>query len=118
MAEQSLADLLFMPEDLSSRNTQKLLAVQGQERHPLLEGLKDYSFKGSFSLSTAVKFYKDNPVEVLGTHSSGQPFLAIRQLGQGKIINFSMQLSGGPNYPGLSDPGVQKLILNSLSWAN
>jgi hypothetical protein len=53
---------------------------------------------------------------MLATDENGQPMLAIRSLGDGRIVNFAMELSGSGDYPGLTDPGVQRLLLNCANW--
>jgi uncharacterized protein YjbI with pentapeptide repeats len=115
---KSMSDILFMPEETTNRTPQVLTPVPGEELHPLLEGISNYTFKGALSLATGVDFFKVNKPEILATYTGGYPMLAVRLLEKGKAINFPVNLSGGPNYSGLADPGIQKLLLNTVNWAN
>jgi hypothetical protein len=95
--------------------------VSGQEGHPVLAGLPS-SFTFTADGHDAGP-QVDGSSTVLMQTSTGGPAVLVRQLGTGKVVNFSF----APNYPfdesgmphdlvTLLDGNVKALYVNSVSW--
>jgi hypothetical protein len=109
------------PEHNCSACTVTLERLPAGEGHPVLEGLPA-------SFSVAADGHDAGPAKdfatVLMQVSSGGPAVLVRELGSGRVVNFSF----AANYPWtdeggthelltLKDANVQQLYLNAVRWA-
>jgi hypothetical protein len=95
-------------------------AVLEQQGHPLLAGIpSEFTFEADGHLGGPQVEFGTEPSTVIMALPSGTPGVLVRNLGQGKVVNFSF----APNYSlagsghTLQDPNVQQLYVNAVRWA-
>jgi uncharacterized protein YjbI with pentapeptide repeats len=113
---RDMRDLQFMREDEQENATYTFKPATGQESHPLLEGLQGKSMKGLYSTCNALETYGTNEPLVIASDDNGSPLLAIRNIGDGRAINFPLALSGDQDYQGMTNPVFQQLMINAVNW--
>jgi hypothetical protein len=92
--------------------------ISGQESHPLLAGVPNTFtfFADGHSAGNQVAF-ATNPSTVLMRVNAGGPAVLVRQLGSGRVVNFSV----APNYgssTSLTNINIQQLYINAVLWAS
>lgn len=99
-------------------------AVEGQEGHPVLAGLAaGFSFTADGHDAGPAVDFESNPSTVLMRVRAGGPAVLVREVGAGKVVNFSV----APNYPldevgdlrvpvTLDDSDIKRLYINSVRW--
>jgi thrombospondin type 3 repeat protein len=95
--------------------------VSGQEGHPVLAGIpSSFTFQADGHDAGTKGAFETDPSSVLMQVSSGGPAVLVRQLGAGRVVNFSF----APNHDHadgdgatLLDPNVQKLYVNAVRWS-
>jgi hypothetical protein len=94
-------------------------AVLGQESHPVLAGLPSSFTFPADGHDASPKPGSDATTVVLMHSPSGGPAVLVRQVGSGKVVNFSF----APNYADLpadrrtlEDLKVQQLYINAVRW--
>ena len=94
-------------------------AVSGQESHPLLTGIPaSFTFHADGHDASPKPSGDDPATVVLMRVPTGGPAVLARQLGAGKVVNFSF----APNYAltgetgTLTDPRIQQLYINAVRW--
>jgi hypothetical protein len=93
--------------------------VQGQERHPVLAGIPStFTFRADGHDAGAQLPFASNPSTVLMRVPSGPPAVLARQVGAGKVVNFSFAPNYGLGSLGITllDPNILRLYLNSAIW--
>ncbi len=100
-------------------------AVPAAAGHPVLAGLPaSFSFTADGHDAGPQVDFASNPSTVLMRVPSGGPAVLVRELGAGRIVNFSF----APNYYWddlgniqepvmLQDPTIQQLYVNAVQWA-
>ncbi len=93
--------------------------VAGQENHPVLAELPSSFTIYADGHDASAKSTSDAATVVLMRSPSGGPAVLVRQVGSGKVVNFSF----APNYSDipssrqtLADPKVQQLYVNAVRW--
>jgi hypothetical protein len=91
--------------------------AQGQEGHPILAGVSSpfTFFADAHDAADAVSF-ANNPVTVLMRAASGGPAVMVREVGAGRVVNFSI----AANYfaqQTLLDENIQRLYINAVAWS-
>jgi hypothetical protein len=101
-------------------------AVAGQESHPVLAGLpSSFVFHADGHDAGALFEFTDQQPTVLMQVPSGRPAVTVRELGTGKVVNFSF----APNYPyndqgdiippsTLLDSHIKGLYVNAVRWVS
>jgi hypothetical protein len=92
----------------------------GQEAHPLVAGLpSEFTFEADGHMGGPQVEFGSEPSTVIMQLPSGTPGVLVRNLGLGKVINFSF----APNYSlageghTLQDGNVRQLYVNAVQWA-
>ena len=93
--------------------------VAGQVGHPVLAGIPNsFTFLAEAHSDGPQVAFAVNPSTVLVNATAGGPAVLIRQVGSGRVVNFSI----APNYFGgtvlLSNPTIQQLYINAVLWAS
>ena len=93
--------------------------VQSQSSHPVLNGVADnftFAADGN-SAGQLFGFAGNQPVVLMTQAASGRPAVAIREVGLGRTVQFSV----APNYLGqgqeLLVADIQRLYANAAAWA-
>jgi hypothetical protein len=99
--------------------------VEGQEAHPVVAGLSpSFTFTADAHDAGAQVEFASEPSTVLMRVTNGGPAVIVRQVGAGRVVNFSF----AANYPyddtgevhepvTLLDPKIKRLYVNSVRWA-
>jgi hypothetical protein len=93
--------------------------VQAQESHPVLAGIPaTFTFRADGHDAGAQVSFASNPSTVLMRVPSGPPAVLVRQVGVGKVVNFSFAPNYGLGSLGVTllDPNILRLYLNSAIW--
>jgi MBG domain/Thrombospondin type 3 repeat len=92
--------------------------VQGQESHPVLAGIPStFTFRAD-GHDAGAQLPFPTPSTVLMRVPSGVPAVLVRQVGAGKVVNFSFAPNYGLGSLGVTllDPNILRLYLNSAIW--
>jgi hypothetical protein len=93
--------------------------VQGQEGHPVLAGIPStFTFRADGHDAGAQVSFRISPSTVLMRVPSGPPAVLVRQVGTGKVVNFSFAPNYGLGSLGITllDPNILRLYLNAAIW--
>jgi hypothetical protein len=93
--------------------------VQGQETHPVLTGIPaTFTFHADGHDAGAQVVFATNPSTVVMRLPDGPPAVLLRELGSGKILNFSFAPNYGLGSQGITllDPNIQRLYSNAVLW--
>ena len=96
------------------------VAVPEQQAHPLLAGIpSEFTFEADGHMGGEQLEFGSEPSTVIMQLPSGTPGVLARNLGAGKVVNFSV----APNYSlagdghTLQDGNVRQLYVNAVQWA-
>ena len=90
----------------------------GQETHAIVAGLSTFSFEADGHMGGPQVEFDSEPSAVVMELPSGTPGVLVRNLGAGKVVNFSF----APNYSlagegqTLQNANVQQLYVNAVRW--
>jgi len=93
--------------------------VQGQESHPVLAGISStFTFRADGHDAGPQLSFTTNPSTVLMRVPSGPPAVLVRQVGSGKVVNFSFAPNYGLGAMGITllDANIQRLYVNAAFW--
>ena len=93
--------------------------VQGQESHPVLAGISStFTFRADGHDAGPQLSFTTNPSTVLMRVPSGPPAVLVRQVGSGKVVNFSFAPNYGLGTMGITllDANIQRLYVNAAFW--
>ena len=125
VGQKSMPDLVLQTYGLTGKEQEcgncerTYTTVPGQENHPVLKGIPSpFTFKADGHHAGPVAGFAVNPPTVLMRVSSGNAAVLVRDVGKGKVVNFSVS----PNYvlggagKTLLDANVRQLYVNALHW--
>jgi hypothetical protein len=90
--------------------------VPGQEGHPVLTGISNFSFVPEWQDSASAIAFAVNPSVAIMMATPG-PAILVRQVGAGRVVDFAI----APNYVNgsvLQHPVIQQLYINAALWAS
>jgi hypothetical protein len=120
MQDLVLAGFPGSPEENCPSCLINYVAVPEQLGHPLLAGLSpDFTFEADGHSGGPLVEFGTEPSTVIMALPSGTPGVLVRNLGQGKVVNFSFAPNYGLAGEGrtLQDPNIQQLYVNAVRWA-
>jgi hypothetical protein len=94
--------------------------VPGQEAHALVAGIpSEFTFEADGHMGGPQVAFDNQPSSVIMQLPSGTPGVLVRNLGAGKVVNFSFAANyslAGDGHT-LQDANVRQLYVNAVQWA-
>ncbi len=119
MPDLVLAGFPGTPEENCASCMITYSVMPGQEAHPLVAGLpSEFTFESDGHLGGPQVEFESEPSTVVMQLPSGTPGVLVRNLGEGRVVNFSF----APNYSlagdghTLQDGNVRQLYVNAVRW--
>src|SRR5207253_2414085 len=109
-------DLFPLMEGSPSTDATQWAMVAGKEGHPIFAGLtQPIKIQGQYARSNTTH-PSAAAADTLAKDANGNNLVLTRIVGQGKVVNFALYLSGDTEYPGLINQPTQQLIYNAITW--
>ncbi|MEO8678073.1 MAG: Ig-like domain-containing protein [Vicinamibacterales bacterium] len=89
--------------------------VPGTEAHPVLEGISAFTFFADGHDAGPQVPFETSPSVVLMRVNAGGAAVLVRDLDQGRVVNFSHAANYGSGVT-LQDPNIQRLYINAVAW--